>query len=73
MTTTTLSRPPNGGAVPLHHHLDERDRARLAEAIALIGDVVNDHPFETSLVITAHVQAAVRDIERIRRDYEEQS
>jgi hypothetical protein len=51
--------------------LSDHDRARLAEAVALIKDVIASHPLELSGVIAAHVQAAVHGIELVRRDFEE--
>lgn len=50
--------------------LTQHDRDALAEAIALIQDVIARHPLEYTAVIGVHVQAAVHDIELVRKDFE---
>jgi proline dehydrogenase len=51
--------------------LTQHDRAALAEAVALIQDVIARHPLEYTAVIGVHVQAAVHDIDLVRKDFEE--
>jgi hypothetical protein len=51
--------------------LSAHDESALAEAVALIQDVISRHPMEFSCVIGVHVQAAVHGIELVRRDFEE--
>lgn len=51
--------------------LTDHDRAALAEAAALIQDVVLRHPMEVSGVVATHVQFVVHGIELVRKDFEE--
>jgi hypothetical protein len=50
--------------------LTQHDRDALAEAVALIQDVIARHPLEYTAVIGVHVHAAVHDIELVRKDFE---
>lgn len=50
--------------------LTAHDHAALAEAVALIQDVIARHPLEYSAVIGVHVQAAVHGIELVVKDFE---